>query len=340
MRPTVVPAVVTALALVLMLAAAAHAQSAIAGVVKDTSGAVLPGVTIEIASDVLIERTRSAVSDADGQYKIIDLRPGIYVMTFSLEGFQSIRREGLELPANFTSTVNVDMRVGSLQETVTVSGQSPIVDVQSTGKSQSLPRQVLDAVPTGRTLQSFAGIVPGIVMSAPDVGGSRSMQQTTMSSHGMPSAQAVVQLDGIGINETETDGGVQFYTNTAINEEMVYQTSGANADVDAGGVRLNMIPKRGGNRFSGSISALDKVYQSNNLSQDLINRGLTVTDRIDRLYNLEGGVGGKIKQDQLWYFISARLTRLNSPVADTFNTPAGSNFPTAYAQCKAGCGFL
>jgi hypothetical protein len=168
-----VPAVVTALALVLTLSTVAHAQSAIAGVVKDPSGAVLPGVTIEIASDVLIERTRSAVTDADGQYKIIDLRPGVYVMTFSLEGFQSMRREGLELPANFTSTVNVEMHVGSLQETVTVSGQSPIVDVQGTAKSQSLPRQVLDAVPTGRTLQSFAGIVPGIVMSAPDVGGSR-----------------------------------------------------------------------------------------------------------------------------------------------------------------------
>jgi len=264
------------------------------------------------------------------------LRPGVYVITFSLEGFQSVRREDLELPANFTSTVNIELRVGSLQETVTVSGLSPIVDVQGTAKSQSLPRAVLDSVPTGRTLQSFAGIVPGIVMSAPDVGGSRSMQQTTMSSHGMPSAQAVVQLDGIGLNETETDGGVQFYTNTAITEEMVYQTSGANADVDAGGVRLNMIPKRGGNRFSGSLSALEKVYQSNNLSQDLINRGLTVTDRIDQLYNLEGGVGGKIKQDQLWYFVSGRLTRLNSPVADTFNIPAGSPFPTAYAQCKSG----
>ena len=282
----------------MILSSAAYAQSAIAGVVKDSTGAAMPGVTVEASSDVLIEKTRSAVTDTDGQYKIIDLRPGVYVITFSLGGFQSVRREGLELPANFTSTVNIELRVGSLQETVTVSGLSPIVDVQGTAKSQSLPRAVLDSVPTGRTLQSFAGIVPGIVMSAPDVGGSRSMQQTTMSSHGMPSAQAVVQLDGIGLNETETDGGVQFYTNTAINEEMVYQTSGANADVDAGGVRLNMIPKRGGNRFSGSLSALGKVYQSNNLSQDLINRGLTVTDRIDQLYNLEGGVGGKIKQDK------------------------------------------
>jgi len=314
----------------------AHAQSIIAGVVRDTSGAVLPGVTVEIASDVLIEKTRSAVTDGDGQYRIIDLRPGTYVLTFSLEGFQSTRRENLELPANFTATVNGELQVGSLQETITVSGQSPVVDVQSTSKSLPLPRQVLDAIPTGRTLQSFAGIVPGVNMSAPDVGGSRSMQQTTMSSHGMPSVQTVVQLDGIGLNETETDGGVQFYTNTAINEEMVYQTSGANADVDAGGIRLNMIPKRGGNRFSGSVSVLGKVYQSDNLSQDLINRGLSVTDKIDKLYNLEGGVGGKIKQDKLWYFFSARLTRLNSPVADTFYVPSGPSFPTAFQQCKTG----
>src|SRR4051794_32809262 len=90
----------------------ALAQSSIAGVVRDTSGAVLPGVTVEIASDVLIEKARSAVTDSDGQYRIIDLRPGIYVVTFALEGFQSTRREGLELPANFTATVNVELRVG------------------------------------------------------------------------------------------------------------------------------------------------------------------------------------------------------------------------------------
>src|SRR5262245_29768882 len=117
MRQIRVLAVVAALACVLALPATARAQSAIAGVVKDTSGAVLPGVTVEIASDVLIERTRSAVTDSEGQYKIIDLRPGVYVLTFGLSGFQSIRREGLELPANFTATVNVDLRAGSLQET-------------------------------------------------------------------------------------------------------------------------------------------------------------------------------------------------------------------------------
>jgi hypothetical protein len=311
-------AVVVGLAILLALSTAARAQSAIAGVVRDASGAVLPGVTVEVSSDVLIEKTRSVATDGEGQYKVIDLRPGVYVVTFTLTGFQTTRREGLELPADFTATLNADMRLGSLEETVTVSGQSTVVDIQSTGKSQALPRQVLDAIPTGRTLQSFAGIVPGIVMSAPDVGGSRSMQQTTMSSHGMPSVQTVVQLDGIGLNELETDGGVQFYSNTAISEEMVYQTSGANADVDGGGVRLNMIPKRGGNQLSGSLAALEKVYQSNNLSQGLIDRGLRVTDKIDKLYNLEGGVGGKIVRDRLWYFVSGRLTRLDAPIADTF----------------------
>src|SRR5436189_1905541 len=134
MRRFTLPALFTVLAL-LLAPALAFAQSAIAGIVRDTSGAVLPGVSVEISSSVLIEKTRTAVTDGEGQYKIIDLRPGVYVVTFSLQGFQTSRREGLELPANFTATVNGDLRVGSLQETVTVSGQSPVVDVQNTAKT-------------------------------------------------------------------------------------------------------------------------------------------------------------------------------------------------------------
>ena len=107
------------------------AQSAIAGVVKDSSGAVLPGVTVEASSPVLIEKSRSATTDSDGRYQIIDLRPGVYTVTFSLEGFNAFKREGIDLPSNFTAPVNADLTVGSLQETVTVSGQSPVVDVQN-----------------------------------------------------------------------------------------------------------------------------------------------------------------------------------------------------------------
>ena len=113
----------------LLLPTAALAQSAIAGVVKDSSGAVLPGVTVEASSDALIERVRTVVSDESGQYRIVDLRPGRYVVTFTLAGFNTFKREDLELPSDFVATVNADMRVGSLQETVTVTGESPIVDV-------------------------------------------------------------------------------------------------------------------------------------------------------------------------------------------------------------------
>src|SRR2546427_4019005 len=120
----------------LVLPTAARAQSTIAGVVKDMSGAVLPGVLVEASSDVLIERTRSVITDAAGQYKIVDLRPGVYVVTFTLAGFQTFRRDRLELPSSFTATVNADLKVGGVEETLTVTGESPIVDVQSTVHTQ------------------------------------------------------------------------------------------------------------------------------------------------------------------------------------------------------------
>ena len=139
----------------------ARAQSAIAGVVKDTSGAVLPGVTVEAASDVLIEKTRSVVTDGSGQYKIVDLRPGMYVVTFTLPGFATVKRDGIELPSNFTASISVDLKVGSLEETVVVSGQSPVVDVQSTVHTQVLNRETLDSLPSGRTIQGVGQLVVG-----------------------------------------------------------------------------------------------------------------------------------------------------------------------------------
>ena len=106
---------------------AAHAQSAIGGTVKDATGAVLPGVTVEAASPVLIEKAKTVVTDAEGNYKIVDLRPGTYIVTFTLEGFTTIKREGLELPSNFTATVNAELKVGAIAEALTVTGSSPVV---------------------------------------------------------------------------------------------------------------------------------------------------------------------------------------------------------------------
>ena len=327
-------AVFIALALLLALSTTARAQSGIAGVVRDTTGAVLPGVTVEVSSPVLIEKTRSATTDGLGQYKVIALPPGVYAVTFTLTGFQTSKREGLELPANFTANVNGEMRVGSLAETVTVSGQSPVVDIQSTEQTTTLPTSVIDAVPTGRTIMSIAQIIPGIKLTAPDVGGSRSMQQTGISGHGMPNTQTVVQQDGMGYNSVVGDGAVQVYSNTGMNEEMVYATTGANADVDAGGVRLNMIPKRGGNTFSGTFTLMgvNRAWQTGNLTEDLIRRGLRATGGIDKLYDVEGGVGGKIVRDKLWYYFSFRKLRVDAPVADTFYPDGRQGIDDQYQQ--------
>jgi hypothetical protein len=320
-----------ALTALCLLPVAAHAQSQFTGVVKDTSGAVLPGVTVEVASDALIEKTRSVVTDADGAYRIVDLRPGTYTLTFSLEGFATTKREGIQLESNFTMTINADMKVGALEETLTVTGAAPTVDVQSTTKSQVLNRDALDSIPTGRTIQGMGQLITGVSLSTPDIGGSRAMQQTYMSAHGAGASQVTVQVDGLMVNGIDVDGAVQSYFNSSMSQEMVYTTSGASADVAGGGVRLNMIPRDGGNVVSGSAFTgyQRQSFQSNNVTQDLISRGLTTSDGIGKLSNTEGSLGGPIKKDKVWFFGSARIFLLDTLPANTFNGIPGTATPTS-----------
>ncbi len=319
-----------ALAAISLLPMAAHAQSVFTGVVKDTSGAVLPGVTVEAASDALIEKTRSVITDADGGYRLVDLRPGTYSLTFSLEGFSTVRREGIALSSDFTMTINTEMKVGALEETLTVTGAAPTVDVQSTTKSQVLNREALDAIPTGRTIQGMGQLITGISLNAPDVGGSKAMQQTYMSGHGMGASQTTVQVDGLLVNGLDVDGAVQNYFNSSMSQEMVYTTSGAGADAAGGGVRLNMIPRDGGNIISGSLFTgfQNESFQADNITDDLIRRGVRTADGIGKLFNIEGAVGGPIKKDKVWYFASARNFILDTLPANTFYGQAGtgSNF--------------
>ncbi len=299
----------------------AMAQSAFTGIVRDESGAVLPGVTVEAASPALIEKSKSAVTDGNGVYRLVDLRPGAYSLTFSLEGFSTIRREGIELSSDFTMTVNSEMKVGALEETLTVTGTAPTVDVQSTTRSQVLSREVLDAVPTGRTIQGMGQLITGVSLNIPDVGGSRAMQQTYMSAHGMGASQTTVMVDGLLVNGLDGDGAVQNYFNSSMSQEMVYTTSGSAADVSGGGVRLNMIPKDGGNQFNGSLFAgyQNQDFQSDNLNDELRGRGLRSADGIEMLSNYEASLGGPIKRDRVWFFASARTFHLNTLPADVFN---------------------
>ncbi len=308
-------------AFICLMPVSARAQSAFTGVVKDTSGAVLPGVTVEASSPALIEKSRSTVTDGNGAYRLVDLRPGVYAITFSLEGFSTVKREGIELSSDFTMTMNSELKVGALEETLTVSGAAPMVDVQSTTKSQVLSREVLDAVPTGRTIQGMGQLITGVSLNIPDTGGSRAMQQTYMSAHGMGASQTSVLVDGLMVNGLDGDGAVQNYFNSSMSQEMVYTTSGASADVSGGGVRLNMIPKDGGNTLNGSFFAgyQNQDFQSNNLNDDLKKRGLTSADGIEKLSNFEASLGGPIKKDKMWFFMSARTFHLNTLPADVFN---------------------
>jgi carboxypeptidase family protein len=287
--------------------ASAQAASGIAGVVRDTSGAVIPGVTVEASSPALIEKVRSVVSDDQGQYKIIDLRPGVYTVTFTLTGFSTIKREGIELSAGFTASVNADMRVGALEETITVSGQAPMVDTQNVIQQKVITRELLDSVPTSRT--NYAALTPGASRST-DVGGSSGNDAgATFTIHGSRGGDTRRVIDGMRWNSMEAgNAGTGFYYDPTGAEEIVIQLGGNSAEWELGGVQVNLIPKSGGNKFSGYFYA---GYTNNDLNStqvpaSLQARGLPTIGAVDYIYDFSGSLGGPIKQNKLWFFSAQR----------------------------------
>ncbi|MDP2053014.1 MAG: TonB-dependent receptor [Acidobacteriota bacterium] len=304
----------------MLLSTAAYAQSAITGIVKDTTGATMPGVTVEASSDVIIEKVKASVSDGNGSYRIADLRPGIYSVTFTLPGFKTFRRDGLQLASEFTATINAELAVGSLEETITVTGSSPVVDVTTAAKTAVLDREAIDAIPTGRTIQGMAQLVVGVNLSLPDTGGARAMQQTYMSTHGMSTSNTTVLVDGQMVNGLQGDGAIQSYFNDAMNAEVSYQTAGIGAETSSGGVRLNMIPREGGNRWSGDFKFVSRpgAWQSSNLTDRHRARGLSAGNAIDRIVDYSFAIGGPIKKDKLWIFGTTRYNSVNNFIANTF----------------------
>jgi len=312
----------------------AYAQSAITGIVRDTSGGVLPGVTVEASSPALIEGTRTVYSDGAGLYRIENLRPGDYVVVFTLPGFQTLRREGISLPSEFVATVNVEMRVGALEESITITADAGVVDVTTAVHTQVLNREAMDSIPTGRTIQGLGQLVVGISLSLPDTGGARSMQQTYMSTHGMTAANNTVMVDGMMVNGLQGDGAIQSYFNDAMNQEVSYQTSGIGAETSSGGVRLNMIPREGGNRFSGDFNAAYRPgdWQGDNVTQRLQDLGLETGNATDRIVDFTFAQGGPIKQDKLWFFVSARYISANNFIPDTFNDDGSLGLDDQYIK--------
>ena len=294
------------LGLLVLVAAPVLAQqsSGIAGSARDTSGAVLPGVTVEAASPALIEKVRSVVTDSDGRYNIVDLRPGTYTVTFTLPGFQTFRREGIVITAGFTATVNGDLQVGSLEETITVTGETPLVDTQNVRRQTVVSDEMLATLPTStKNANSVVALTLGLQGIA-DVAGIYATQIGTGTFHGKGGART--QFDGMSVQNMTGNTGYQL--NTALVQEMTLQASGISAEGNAEGILMNLIPKEGGNSISGSLSGLytNNHLTGNNLSSGLRARGLDSVNEPLRVYDATVALGGPIKRDKLWFFASAR----------------------------------
>jgi hypothetical protein len=286
------------------------AQAQITGVVRDASGAVLPGVTVEAASDVLIERVRTATTDSSGQYRVIDLRPGTYIVTFSLPGFTTVKREGIELTGAFVATINQELKVGGLAETITVTGETPIVDTQSIRRQTTLTNEVLTSIPTARSWAATAVLIPGIVTQA---GSSADVQvtpqMTVFGGAGGRANEGRMQVDGLNTGAALNGGGVSTYVADIANAaEVVTTTSGGLGEAEVGGPTLSIVPKSGGNSVRGSLylSGVSSGMVGSNFTEDLRTRGLATPGKLLRQWDETFGIGGPIKRDRLWFYATAR----------------------------------
>jgi len=294
-----------AIALVLLfLPSAAYAQAAITGVVKDASGAVLPGVTVEAASPALIEKARSVASDDTGQYRIVDLRPGVYSVTFSLPGFTTVKREGIELSGSFVATVNTELRVGALEETVTVTGESPIVDVQSTRSQQIIDKDVITAIPSSRNINGIQAIIPGMTISGDAGGINATMQGGAAAIHGGRANDSRIYADGINMGWAGTGGGGGQMPQVAASQEIAMTISGGLGEAETSGMVFNAIPREGANRFSGQVnfSGSNDSLQGSNYTQALQDAGLRAPFELINVYDVSGMYGGRIVRDKLWFY--------------------------------------
>ena len=298
-------------------------QSAIAGVVRDATGGVLPGVTVEASSPVLIEKSRSAVTNEAGQYRVVDLRPGVYTVTFTLSGFTTVVREGIQLESNFVAPVNIEMTVGRIEQSVTVTGLSPIVDVQSSQRREVVTSEALATLPTGRSFVTMAGTVPAVLTGQFDVGGSSSMWQGgSLTVHGSLNVDSRTLIDGMIADAMFSGGQCScVYDNEAQTQEIAVQVSGGSAEQQLSGVLVNRIPRTGGNKFGGEFMTnfANTSLWSQNTDADLAARGFTVPAKLYKQYDINYTVDGPLIRDRLWFFFSGRNWAYNNYVGGAVN---------------------
>jgi hypothetical protein len=297
-------------ALLMVVPSSAFAQASITGTVRDSSGAVLPGVTVEAASPALIEKVRTATTDGNGQYRIVDLRAGEYSVTFSLQGFSTVKREGVTLEGAFTATVNGDMRVGALTETITVTGESPIVDTQSIRRQIVLDNDTISAIPSSRSYNNLIQLIPNSINQA---GAPTDVQvvpgMVVFGGFGGRSNEGRVNVDGMSVGSAFNGAGVSSYIVDVGNaREIAMTTSGGLGETEGGGPALNVLPKEGGNSVHGTffITGATGDMIGSNFTPELQARGLSTPGETRKVWDFNLGLGGPIKRDRLWFYLNLR----------------------------------
>ncbi len=286
--------------------AAAFAQPAIAGSVRDSSGAPVPGVVVQASSPALIEKTRTAVTDANGRYRIEDLRPGIYAVRFALEGWRSSLLPGVELTGSFTATADTTLTIGAVTDEVTVVGEVPVVDVHTARREMTLTGEAIRSIPTVRSYNALLALVPGVVTSSNDtVTGAAT---TSFPFHEGRSSDGRLLVDGLNVGSPGVgNSATNYVVDTGQAQEVTFVTAGGLGEVETGGLVMNIVPKSGGNTMHGSVfgSGTGRKLQSSNLTQALEDQGVTAVPPLTGVYDVAATFGGPIRADRAWYFVNA-----------------------------------
>jgi Carboxypeptidase regulatory-like domain len=272
------------------------------GVIRDQSGGVLPGVTATLTSPALQVREQVQVTDAEGQYRFVDLPAGTYTLKFELTGFSTLIRENLRLTVGFVMRVDESVKVGAMEESVTVSGQSPVVDITSTSASVAFTKEILENVPRGRDLQNVLAMAPGVTQAQMDVGGSTLAQRQDTASYGME-AQPKLQYEGMNIAMGADQNTPIYFIDNSLDEVQV-RTSGNDAEVSTPGVSMVAIMKSGANTFHGSYrgSWQPDALQARNLNDALRRQNIGEPPKLKTFYDVAGDLGGRIIRDKLWFY--------------------------------------
>jgi hypothetical protein len=310
---------------VLLLPATGFAQGSLTGTVRDASGGVLPGVTVEAASPALIEKVRTAVTDDTGQYRIVDLRPGTYSLTFTLPGFSTVKRDGIELTGSQAVTLPIEMRVGGIQETITVTGETPVVDVQSVRREVVIDTEVIQTIPATRSVGGLLNVTAGLTVDNNGIALSPTM--TFFSANGGANNEGRMTVNGMTVGAARS-GGVSSYVYDAVGiEEVAIRVGGGLGETDTGGPIMNLVPRSGGNTFAGTAfgSFAGDWSRGDNLTPELEAIGFTQTPGIIQAHDVSVSLGGPIIRDRLWFFGQYRNLDTQTAVEGvTANANAGN----------------